>query len=404
MDISMSKLLSVAEPSPQREAPAAKFALWALGFRPFYLLASIFAALSIPLWVAQYAGYLPVTFMRSSSWHGHEMLFGYTLAVVAGFLFTAGRNWTGQATPTGGVLFAFALLWIAGRILVLTPYATAAALVNAAFPVAVAIGLAIPLVKSRNQRNYFFVALLIFLGAAVLAMHLSWLGMLAAWPERASLQAGLDVILFIIAVMGGRVIPMFTNNGIPGTQATRHPLVEKFALGSVLALLGADILLAPATVIASIALVAALAHAARLYLWQPWRTYATPLVWVLHAAYGWIVVYLVLRALAALGLLAEPLAMHALTIGAIGGMTIGMMVRTARGHTGRPLLADRFELAFFVLVQCAAIIRVFGGMIVPDAYLSTVLGSGICWSLAFALYAIRYWPVLSRARIDGKPG
>jgi hypothetical protein len=92
---------------------------------------------------------------------------------------------------------------------------------------------------------------------------------------------------------------------------------------------------------------AAVAHAARLYLWQPWRTYATPLVWVLHAAYGWIVVYLVLRALAALGLLAEPLAMHALTIGAIGGMTIGMMVRTARGHTGRPLLADRFELAVF---------------------------------------------------------
>ena len=117
----MSKLLSVAEPGPQREAPAVKFALWALGFRPFYLLASIFAALSIPLWVAQYMGYLPVTFMRSSSWHGHEMLFGYTLAVVAGFLFTAGRNWTGQATPTGGLLFAFALLWVAGRILVLTP-------------------------------------------------------------------------------------------------------------------------------------------------------------------------------------------------------------------------------------------------------------------------------------------
>ncbi len=127
-------------------------------------------------------------------------------------------------------------------------------------------------------------------------------------------------------------------------------------------------------------------------------------MWVLHAAYGWIVVYLVLRALAVLGLVAEPLAIHALTIGAIGGMTIGMMTRTARGHTGRPLVADGFELACFVLVQCAAVIRVFGGMIVPEAYLITVISSGICWSLAFALYAIRYWPVLSRPRLDGKPG
>ena len=399
----MSKLLSITEPGLQQDASNAKFALWALGFRPFYLLASIFAALSIPLWVAQYTGYLPVSLMHGSTWHGHEMLFGYTLAVVAGFLFTAGRNWTGQPTPTGGVLFVFALLWIAGRVLVLTPYATAAALVNVAFPIVVGIGLAIPLVKSHNRRNYFFVALLILLGAVVLAMHLSWLGMLA-WPERVSLQVGLDVVLFIIAVMGGRVIPMFTNNGIPGTQAIRHPLIEKIALGCVLVLLGADILSATATMIATIALAAAVVHAARLYLWQPWRTFATPLVWVLHVAYGWIVIYLVLRALAVLSLVAEPLAMHALTIGAIGGMTIGMMTRTARGHTGRPLLADGFELACFVLVQAAAVIRVFGGMIVPYAYLGTVIGSGICWSLAFALYAIRYWPVLSRERIDGKPG
>ena len=399
----MSEPLFVDEPGSQPDAPPAKFALWALGFRPFYLLASIFAALSIPLWVAQYAGVLPAAYLHGPALHGHEMLFGYTLAVVAGFLFTAGRNWTGQPTPTGAALLAFALLWIAGRVMVLTPYAITAALVNAAFPVAVAVGLAIPLAKSRNRRNYFFVGLLLMLGAAVLAMHLSWLGMLA-WPERASLQAGLDVVLFIIAVMGGRVIPMFTNNGIADTRATRHPLIERLALGSILVLLGADILQAPAGAIAVIALVAALAHAARLYLWQPWRTFATPLVWVLHAAYAWIVVYLVLRALAAIGLVAEPLATHALTIGVIGGMTIGMMTRTARGHTGRPLVADGFEVACYLLVQCAALVRVFGPMVLPNAYLSTVIGSAICWSGGFALYAIRYWPVLSRARLDGKPG
>ena len=399
----MSKPLVFEKPGPQAGTPAAGFALWALGFRPFYLLASIFAALSIPLWVAVYAGYLPAPFVPGLIWHGHEMLFGYTLAVIAGFLFTAGRNWTGQPTPTGVALQAFVLLWVAGRVLMLTPYAMAAALVNAAFPVAVAIALSIPLWRSRNRRNYFFVALLILLGMAVLVIHLSWLGMLT-WPERTSLQAGLDMVLFIIAVMGGRVIPMFTNNGIPGTQATRHPLVEKTALASLLVLLVADVVPAPAAVIVTVALVAAVAHAVRLSLWQPWRTATTPMVWVLHAAYAWIVVYLVLRALATLGLVAEPLALHALTMGAIGSMTIGMMTRTARGHTGRPLLADRYEVTCYVLVQSAALIRVFGGMIVPDAYLIMVSASGICWSLAFALYAIRYWPVLSRARLDGKPG
>ncbi|HYR00622.1 MAG TPA: NnrS family protein [Casimicrobiaceae bacterium] len=398
----MAKPLAIEEP-PSGSAPGTGFALWALGFRPFYLLASIFAALSIPLWVAQYAGVLPAPYVRSPVWHGHEMLFGYAMAVIAGFLFTAGRNWSGQATPTGGSLAAYALLWIAGRILVLTPFAIAAAAVNAAFPIAVAVGLAIPFAKSRNRRNYFFVVLLVLLGGAVLAMHLSWLGVLA-WPERASLQAGLDVVLFIIAVMGGRVIPMFTNNGIPGTNATRHPLIEKLALGSVLALLGADIVQAPAGVVALIAVAAALAHAARLYLWQPWRTLRTPLVWVLHAAYAWIGIYLVLRALAAVGLVGESIALHALTIGVIGGMTIGMMTRTARGHTGRPLVADGFEVACYVLVQCAALTRVFGAMLLPDGYVYTVVVSAICWSAAFALYAIRYWPILSRPRLDGKPG
>jgi len=269
--------------------------------------------------------------------------------------------------------------------------------------VAVAIGIGIPLWRNRNRRNYFFAAVLLFVGLAVLALHLSYLGVLA-WPEWASLQVGLDLVLFILTVMGGRVIPMFTNNGIPGTQATRNPLVEKLALGGILVLLGADVLQAPAAAVAVLAAAVAAAHVARLYLSQPWRTMRTPLVWILHASYGWIVVYLVLRALAGIGGVAESLAVHALTIGAIGGMTIGMMTRTARGHTGRPITADAFEVTCFVLIQLAALIRVLGGMLAPGAYSVTVIVSGICWSAAFAIYAVRYWPVLSRARLDGKPG
>lgn len=396
-------MLKIEDPQSQAKAAPAGFALWNLGFRPFYLLASSFAAFSVLLWVCQYAGRLPASYVRDPAWHGHEMLYGYTLAVIAGFLLTAVRTWTGKPTPAGVPLIALAALWVAGRVLVSTPFAMAAALVNAAFPVAVAIGIGIPIVQSRNRRNYFFVALLLLLGLAVLAFHLAHLGMLS-WPERASLQVGLDVVLFIMAVMGGRVIPMFTNNGIPGVRATRQPLVEKLALGGVLVLLAADLLQVPPAVIAVVALLVAVAHATRLYLWQPWRTFGAPIVWVLHVAYGWIVLYLVLRGLAAFGSVSELLAVHALTVGAIGGMTIGMMTRTARGHTGRPLVVDHFEVVCYVLVVVAAAIRVFGGMLLPGAYLSTVVASGICWSAAFALYAVRYWPVLSRPRLDSKPG
>jgi uncharacterized protein involved in response to NO len=390
-------------PQAQSDSSSGAFALWNLGFRPFYLLASSFAALSVLLWVGQYTGILPLPYLHNPAWHGHEMLYGYTMAVMAGFLLTAVRNWTGMPTPTGAALIALAALWLAGRVLVLTPFAAVAAIVNAAFPVAVAIGIGIPIVRSRNRRNYFFIALLLLLGGAVLAVHLSHMGILS-WPARASLQVGLDIVLFVVAVMGGRVIPMFTNNGIPGTKAARHPLIEKLALGGVLALLGADLLQAAPAVIAPLAFSVAIAHAGRLYLWQPWRTPGTPIVWVLHVAYGWIVVYLVLRGLAALGVVGELFAAHALTVGAIGGMTIGMMTRTARGHTGRPIVADGFEVACYILVALAAAIRVFGGMLLPGAYLATVVVSGICWSAAFALYAVRYWPVLSRNRLDGKSG
>ena len=395
-------MLGIDEPRLRPTATPGEFALWSMGFRPFYLLASSFAALSIVLRVCQYTGHLPARYVRTPAWHGHEMLYGYAMAVVAGFLLTAVRNWTGKPTPAGASLIALAALWVAGRVLVLTPFATTAAVVNAAFPVAVAIGIGIPIVRSRNRRNYFFIVLLSLLGLAVLAFHLSGTGVLP-WPERAGLQVGLDVVLFIMAVMAGRVIPMFTNNGIPGAQATRHPVIEKLALGGVLVLLGADLLQAPALVIATLALIVAAANAVRLFLWQPWRTLGTPIVWVLHVAYGWIVIYLVLRGLAATGLVGDQFAVHALTVGAIGGMTIGMMTRTARGHTGRPLVADRFEVTCYALVALAAVIRVFGGILLPGAYLATVIFSGACWSTAFALYAVCYWPVLSRSRLDGKP-
>ncbi|WP_420376880.1 NnrS family protein [Ramlibacter lithotrophicus] len=387
---------------PSKQAPAG-FALWALGFRPFYLLASGFAALSILFWGLQFTGWLGRPYLPAPIWHAHEMIFGFALAVIVGFLFTAGRNWSGLPTPTGWRLAALAALWVAGRVLVLTPFGWAAAVVNAAFPLAAAIAIALPFVKSRNQRNYFFIALLMLMSVVVLGIHLEQLGVLR-FPGWAGIQVALDVILFIMAVMGGRVIPMFTNNGVPGAAATRKPLVEKAALGATLLLLAADVLQAGGWVLALVAIVAAAAHLVRWALWDPLKTLRTPIVWVLQVAYLWIPVHLGLRAAAALGWLAPSAATHALTVGAIGGLIIGMITRTARGHTGRPLQADRYETACYLMVLLAALVRVFVPLFAPALLLQAVVWSAVLWSAAFGLYFVRYWPVLTRPRLDGRPG
>jgi uncharacterized protein involved in response to NO len=392
-----------------REAPCpgqpAAFALWQLGFRPFHSLASSFAALSIALWALQFSGVVQQAYLQGPLWHAHEMLFGFALAVVVGFLLTAGRNWSGQATLSGFWLAALAGLWLAGRILVLTPWGWAAALANTAFPLSAAVALGIPFYKGRNRRNYFFVGVLLLMGLAELSVHLSALAVLEMPPWAGlGLGLGLDGMLFVMAVMAGRVTPMFTNNGVPGAHATRHAMLEKAALDLVLALLVADLLQLQGRALALLALTAALAHLARWWLWQPWKTLRVPLVWVLHLAYLWIPVHLMLRALAALAWVPSSAATHALTAGAMGCMVIGMMTRTALGHTGRPLRAGRCELGCYVLIGCAGLVRVWLPLLAPALTFMAVLGASVLWSCGFAWYALAYGPMLCSARADGHPG
>ncbi|MBL8276926.1 MAG: NnrS family protein [Pelomonas sp.] len=399
----MTGVIHLEEPARRGPAPPAGFALFALGFRPFYLLAAVFAALSVPLWALQFSGWLGHAYLAGPVWHAHEMLFGFALAVIVGFLFTAGRNWTNQPTPTGWPLAALAGLWLVARVLLLTPFGLAAALANVAFPLAAAVALARPLIRAGSRRNYFFVGLLVLMGAAAAVVHAAELGWLT-WPAGVAIGVGLDVVLFIVAVMAGRVVPMFTNNGVPGAAAARHPHVERLALGSVLALLGADAFGLTGGPVAVLALVGMAAHAARWWLWQPWRTRRVPLVWVLHLAYAWVPVHLALRVTASLGWTLPALATHALTVGAIGGLVIGMMTRTARGHTGRPLKADRWEVACYGLVALAAVARVGLPLVAPAQTVHAALASALLWSAGFGVYAVRYWPVLSRPRVDGRPG
>jgi uncharacterized protein involved in response to NO len=365
-------------------------ALLALGFRPFYLLAGAYAALSVPIWAAQHAGWLPGA---SVLWHAHEMLFGYAFAVIAGFLLTAVRAWTGLPTPSGAVLAAIAALWVLARALALRSL-PAAALADAAFALALAWGIGRPLVASGNRRNWFFVALVLALGASSIAFHAA---------PRLALAIGLDVVLFVMAVVAGRVVPSFTNNAMPGAGARRWRALEIAALGSVLALLVLDSIEA-ASAAAAVALVAAPLHGLRLALWAPMQTRGRPILWILHLSYAWIVVHLALRGLAGFDLAPAALATHALTVGAVGGLTLGMMTRTSRGHTARPLLAGPAEVAAYVLVQAAAVIRVLVPLFAPGLYAASVALSAALWAAAFVVFTAVYYPILSRPRLDGQPG
>jgi uncharacterized protein involved in response to NO len=378
-------------------------AVWQLGFRPFYLLASVFATTSIALWGAQYAGGLSAPYLAGPIWHAHEMLFGFTLAVITGFLFTAVRNWTQLPTPTGTTLAALVALWLAGRVLVLTPYAVTAAVVTTAFPLAVALSILTPLARSGGGRNLLFVGLLVALAGSEVAIHLAELNVVA-FPSQLGVQAALDIVLVVMTVLGGRVIPMFTTNAIPRSGARRSVLVERAVAAGLAAIVVADILQLTGSPLAVLLALCAAVQGARALLWRPWRTLRNPMVWILHVGYLWIPLHLALRALVEAGLVAPPLATHALTVGAIGGLTLGMMTRTARGHTGRPIQAERREVAAFTLVTAAAITRVLVPLAAPAVYREAVIASACMWSAAYAVYALGYWPILTQPRIDGKPG
>jgi len=218
------------------------------------------------------------------------------------------------------------------------------------------------------------------------------------------IQVALDIVLLVMSVMAGRVIPMFTTNAIPAAMSRRHLGIERVCLGAVVILALMDALQIKGGTLVALLVVAASSHFVRWWLWAPYKTFRAPLVWVLHAAYLWIPIHLALRIASELQVIVARLAVHALTVGAIGGLTIGMMTRTAKGHTGRTLKADAVDVVCYSLVLAAAIVRVLGPLVLPGLYASCVLVSAACWSAGFGLFAIRYWSPLTRARIDGKPG
>ncbi|WP_313077544.1 NnrS family protein [Melaminivora sp.] len=398
-------------PFPQRPGQAAPAApllrglpLLRLGFRPFYLGSALLACLSVPVWVLAFLGYIPLgVSVPPLLWHAHEMLFGFAVGVIVGFLLTAVKAWTGLPTPRGATLGALALLWLAARLAAfVAPYPVYAALDMLLLP-AVAASLLTVLVQARNKRNIPLISLLLLMALANGVFHLSAMQVIEV-PALSALHAELALVLMVITVITGRVLPMFTKNVTPGLVIN---VPRKFEL-ALLAVTAIALLLwvcaAPAPLAALASAAAAVLHAVRLALWKPWVTLRRPILWILHLSYAWMPIGFALLAAAQLGWLPATLAIHALAVGVVGGLIIGMLTRTARGHTGRPLQASRAETAAYAMVLLAAVLRVLVPAVQPQWYVGALHGAACLWALAFGIYVVMYTPWLMRTRLDGKDG
>ena len=371
------------------------------GFRPFFLLAALWAAIAVPLWLAAYAhGYALPGSLPAMLWHGHEMVFGYGLATVAGFLLTAIPNWTGRLPVRGVPLAVLAALWLAGRVALLASSViggVAAAAFDLAFSLALIAVVARELIAGRNYRNLPMLAALSLLFFANLLMHLHATGV--AFTANLGLRIGIATLLALIALVGGRIIPSFTRNWLvknrrevaPPAQIGRFDLVCL-----VLTLAGLIVLVVShhSQLGAAAEMVAGAAALARLSRWRGLATIREPLLVVLHAGYAWLGLGLLFLGLNDLFAWIPPSgAAHALTVGAIGTMTLAVMTRASLGHSGRPLVAGPGTVAIYILVTLAAVLRVAA----PFAGIHMILlvsVSGAAWAAAFLLFALVYGPLL----------
>ncbi|MEX6503666.1 NnrS family protein [Pseudomonas zhanjiangensis] len=382
--------------------------LWRLAFRPFFLGASLYALVAIPLWVMAWLGLLGDWQPSGGwlAWHRHEMLFGFAMAIVAGFLLTAVQTWTGRPGLSGRPLMLLAGVWLAARLgwlLGLPPVLLIP--LELAFPLALAALMARMLWAVRQQRNYPIVLVLSLLAGAD-GLLLSGLAEGDDGLQRRGAMAGLWLVAALMGLIGGRVIPFFTQRGLGRAEAVKPWVWLDIALLAGTALIAvlyaAGVALQAQALLAPLFLAVAGGHLLRLARWYDPGIWRVPLLWSLHLAMLWLVVATLGLGLWHAGLLASSSpALHGLTIGAMGGLILAMIARVTLGHTGRPLQLPAGIGWAFVLFNLGAVARVF---VYPQAPLAGLALAAGCWSLALALYAWRYAPMLLRARVDGHPG
>lgn len=336
-------------------------------------------------------------------WHAHELLFGFAPAILTGFLFTAVREWTGRTVAEGWPLLALLLLWTAGRVAMGFCPASAAAFVDALFLPAVAIAIVRPIHLSGNRRNFVIVAAVLALGACNLCFHLDRLGVFLASDPDQPFQLAIDLFLILITIIGGRVIPLFHDRAAQtGGRSRRWRVVEAVSIGGLIALTLAD-LIAPSGVrwgaAALLCTAVAAAQALRWIGWRPQRGWREPLLWCMSLGYFWMPVGLAFRALAFIDAAPVVAATHIFTVGAMSGMMMAIMTRSARGHTGRALAADAADSAMYLLIWFGALARALTALSLAPMIGGYVV-SALCWGGAFGLFALRYGPMLIAPRPD----
>ncbi len=386
--------------------------MFRLGFRPFFLGGAVFSLIAITLWLLMYKGTISLSpYGGGYWWHIHEMIFGFGSAIIAGFLLTAVQNWTGIPSVKGKPLAALFFLWLAGRLVLLMPELLgplASALVDLSFLLAVAYVLAKPILAKKQYRNLFFVPLLIMFTLANSEMHLA-----SFYPQSIAVSysgyTGILLILFLMSVMAGRVVPMFTANGTQTTKATPAPLLDKLANGSLL-LTMLMLLLHPfigfvPMFFGALLIFAGIFQLIRWLRWRPWVTLGVPLLWSIHFALKFMWFGLILLGFSyIIDEIPSNHIWHLLTVGGMGGIILAMISRVSLGHSGRPLTPPKLMSVAFALITISALIRSFGPWVMPEKTLLFIDISGFCWLVAFGLFTFYYAPMLLKAREDGRPG
>ncbi len=392
----------------QERQSTRRIALFEYGFRPFFLLAAFHAAIAVPVWVGLWrgdVGWQPA--MPANLWHGHEMLFGFAVAALAGFMLTAVPNWTGAAAIRGPRLMLLVGVWMAGRIASYLPWPGLFAGIDIAFLPLLALVLGPGILIRNGRRNGILVAILLLLAALNSAVHFDGWGF-ASLSGSWALQVAVAVFALLIGIIGGRIVPAFTQGGmkmagvsfvIEGNRA-----LDIAAILSLVANLAATALQLPGAIAGAVALAAGLCNLVRYMRWQGWKTWSVPLVWVLHLGYGWLVVGLILSGLsAAFDLLPATMALHALTAGSFSTMIVAVMSRASLGHTGRQLVANRRTVAVYLLLSLAALLRVLAPL-TGEFQLPLIESAALLWSGAFVSFGVQYLPILLLPRPDGRPG
>ena len=380
-----------------------------LGFRPFFLGAASFSILAITLWMGIYvSGWeLKLLNITPTLWHAHEMLFGYLLAVIAGFLLTAVKNWTGQQTLQGPLLLLLFSIWAIARLMPVFNIGTISimAIMDSLFIASLAIAIAIPIIKTRQWAQLGVLSILILLLVANLVFYAGLLGLINN-GEISGLYSGLYLILALVFVMARRVIPFFIEMGVGNNiKLTNRHWLDLSSLILLIALWITDILLTQPVVTTMIAGVLFILHSIRLLDWHTRGIWQSPMLWVLYLSYLFLTLGFALKALTPLLQRMPTLSIHAFVFGGIGVLTLGMMSRVSLGHTGRNVQEPPAGLSVaFILLLAGAVIRVILPLVLPAEYTLWVALSQLCWILAFGMFLVLFFPILVSPRIDGRPG